>query len=254
LSFGMSLRQNVWHNLSNPPKLTYGEIHVWRVFIDREISSYRASIKTLSPDEIQKADKFQFERDRWQFIVCRATLRKILGAYLRIQPSEICFSYNDFGKPTLNSVKDKKSYCFNISHSNGIVLIAVTNGQEVGIDLEYMKEEFATLKVAEQFCSQIELSALSSITDDLRVSAFYSFWTRKEAFAKAIGEGLSIPLKQIKLPIISGECESNLDRNFTHRFGKWSLVNLPPYGKFAAALVVKGEVKAIRHWNVGESN
>lgn len=249
----MNFKKNIWHNLSNPPGLKYGEVHIWRVFVNQKVSELPTLFETLSLDERKKADRFHFEKDRRQFIVARGTLRKILGAYLDISPSEISFSYNHFGKPMLNNVKDKHLLCFNVSHSNGILLVAVTNGQEVGIDIEFINEESATLKVAGKFCSPNEFSVLSSKTADLKVAAFYSLWTRKEAFVKAIGEGLSDSLKQIKLPIISEERETYLNETFSHRIGKWSVVNLPSDAEYVASLVVKGAIKTIRCWQFLES-
>ena len=149
--------------------------------------------------------------------MARGILRKILGAYLDISPKEILFSYNHYGKPTLNVVADKHSLCFNITHSEEIALFAVTRRQEIGIDLEFIKKEMADTKVAENFCSQDELSELNKLSANLYVSAFFSFWTRKEAFLKAAGTGLSYSLKKITLPMILQNRENRFNRNKHYR-------------------------------------
>ncbi len=132
-------------------RLSGGDVHVWRASLARDASSVERLRATLTADERERAQKFHFDRDRLRFVIARGVLREILGRYLGRSPALIRFVYNEYGKPALS--EDGGSLRFNASHSHGVALYACTLGREVGVDIELLRDDFASLEVAERFCS-----------------------------------------------------------------------------------------------------
>ncbi len=153
----------------------------------RELDTLPAKTATLSEDEKERAARFHFEIDRHRFVACRAVLREILGAELGISPGDVKFSYGAQGKPTLNHKTDLR---FNLSHSEGLALIALSDEAEIGVDLEQIRPERATSDVARAVFTDAEQAEL--VGPD-RVERFFQLWTRKEAYLKAIGQGFASP-------------------------------------------------------------
>lgn len=253
MRFNMNLERNNWQHKTNPPSLKNGEVHIWKAFIDRENTYLELLSKTLSEDEKYKAESFCFEKDRNQFIVSRGILRKLIGSYLGISPTDIGFSYNRFGKPMLIDSINQKLLRFNISHSNKTILFAFTLEQEIGVDIEFISSEFATLKVAEQFCSSEEILYLNSLNKSKQISTFYNFWTQKEAYIKGIGKGLSSSLKQITLPAISEQWKTRSNSNVRFSYNDWTIVSLPTDAEYSAALAINGSISKIRFCHYLES-
>src|SRR5438876_10450259 len=123
---------------SPPPEVVASEdeVHIWRVPLDDSRSTELRS--TLSPDECARADRFHFDRDRHHFIAARGSLRAILGAYLKKKPSELSFSYSNYGKPSLFGEPASNGLSFNLSHANELALIAVTRNRKIGVDIEFI--------------------------------------------------------------------------------------------------------------------
>lgn len=238
----MDLQQDIWQQTSVHPSLKDGEIHVWRVNLDKESSSVQMLFETLSADEKQKAGKYRFEKDRSHFVVARGSLRNILGGYLNMSPPQIRFSYNRFGKPFLES--ESNQIRFNVSHSQGIALFALTREQEIGIDIEFINDNVEILKTAESVFSPTEISTLKTLPSNMQTAAFFCGWTRKEAFIKAVGEGFSYPTKQFTIPIKPEESDILLRTNVKN----WSLMSLLSEHNFMAALAVEGKIKTVRYW------
>jgi len=176
------------------------EVHVWRIALDRgDGDSLRAR---LSSDELARAARFHFERDRTRFLVARAALREILAHYLGASPAEIAFVYGDHGKPAL--APPHGDLRFNLSHSHGLALCAVTRGREVGVDVERIRELDDLEDLARSVFSARELAALHRLPEPGLLAGFFTGWTRKEAFIKALGEGLSHPLKRFDVSLEPG--------------------------------------------------
>lgn len=148
----------------------------------------------LAQDEIQPADRFYFEKHRRRFTVARAAVRQILGRYAGVAPEELVFSYGEKGKPKLSGRLKESAIRFNLSHSSEVALLAVAQGLTVGVDIELVNPEFATKEIAEHFFSANEVNTLRKLPPGPRAEAFFFCWTRKEAYIKALGEGLSVPL------------------------------------------------------------
>jgi 4'-phosphopantetheinyl transferase len=144
----------------------------------------------LTPQEREHATRFRLAEHRRQFIVCRGTLRKILSRYLELHPARIAFVYNHHGKPSLRD----SDLRFNVSHSGSWALQAVTRAGEVGVDIERMDPQFAAEQIPERFFSPREVAQLRALPADLQTAAFFRCWTRKEAYIKARGLGLALPL------------------------------------------------------------
>jgi len=148
----------------------------------------------LSPDEIARAGRFHFEKDRTHFTRCRSALRRILAGYFSIPATEIRFEYLTSGKPQLAAEQNPRALQFNVSHSANVALIAVGDEHRLGVDIEKIRSDVDTNSLAERFFSVRERAGLQALPDHVRVPGFFACWTRKEAFLKATGDGFSFPL------------------------------------------------------------
>jgi medium-chain acyl-[acyl-carrier-protein] hydrolase len=238
-----------WLALSNPLILARDEVHVWRAHLDRSPEEIQELRQTLTADEQRRADRFVFDKDRIQFTAARGILRALLGAYLGRDPRELRFTYNPQGKPALAGETEPAALRFNLSHSHGLALYAVTWDREVGVDLEWMRPDFATEDIAERFFSPPEVAVLRAVPPAQRAEAFFACWSRKEAYIKARGKGLSIPLDEFDVTLAPGEPARLLaTREDPTQLGRWSMVNLPPAPGFQGALAVEGHGWRLRCW------
>jgi 4'-phosphopantetheinyl transferase len=168
-------------------------VDIWKVDLNQaETENPSASI--LSPDEQERAARFHFEKDRIHFTRCRSALRNLLAAYLAMPPDEIHFDYQTGGKPQITAEQDPNALQFNVSHSGGLALIAIGSEHRLGVDIETMRRDIDAAALAERFFSVRERAGLRALPEGLRVRGFFACWTRKEAFLKATGTGLSFPL------------------------------------------------------------
>jgi 4'-phosphopantetheinyl transferase len=182
-----------WPQAPSPPAFPTGRVDVWRVRLN-EPSTAGSETGVLSPDEIMRAGRFHFEKDRIHFTRCRSVLRNLLAGYLAIPAAEIRFEYLSSGKPQLAAGQNPRALQFNVSHSATMALIAVGNDHRLGVDVERIRSDVDTTSLAERFFSPRECAGLRALPDRLRVPGFFACWTRKEAFLKATGTGLSFPL------------------------------------------------------------
>src|SRR6476659_2394037 len=178
------------------------EVHLWQASLDGRPADIFESF--LSADELDRANRFHFAADRIHFIVARGLLRNLLAAYLGINCAELRFSYGAKGKPFL-LLDGQTQINFNLSHSHGRAAFAFSRGRELGVDLEFVKEDFEAELIATRFFSRSEVLALRLVPAELRNQAFFNCWTRKEAYIKARGEGLSMPLDQFDVSLKPGE-------------------------------------------------
>jgi 4'-phosphopantetheinyl transferase len=224
-------------------------VHVWRACLNLDTSLLGQLWETLSPDEQLRADRFRFRRDREHFVAARGGLRDVLGRYTGSAPRSLRFSYDEYGKPSLNAETCGGLPRFNVSHSNGVALYAVTAGPEVGVDLEHVREDFASLEIAKSFFSRREVAALRALPPAQRTPAFFDCWARKEAYIKARGQGLSCPLHLFTVSLTPSQPAALLcTEDEPQEAARWSLVELFPGEGFKAALAVRGEVPALRCW------
>ncbi|MBA3256820.1 MAG: 4'-phosphopantetheinyl transferase superfamily protein [Pyrinomonadaceae bacterium] len=237
---------------SSPPKnliLRSDEVHVWRATLDLQYSRVQSLQQTLAADERRRAERFYFQTDREHFIVGRGLLRAIIGRYLEIEPSRLRFCYSPHGKPSLAGEFNADALCFNLSHADGLALYAVTRGRQLGIDIERVRADLADEQVAEQFFSPREVAVLRALSGDMQQLAFFNCWTRKEAYIKARGEGLSLPLDQFDVSLAPGGPAALLSTagNPQEAF-RWSLRELTPGSGYVAALAAEGDNWELRCW------
>jgi 4'-phosphopantetheinyl transferase len=227
-----------------------GEVHVWQATLDQTPPRIDNYLRTLSEDERKRADRFHFQRDREHFIVARGALRHILGLYLSRAPDSLSFQYSSHGKPALVLESGSDAISFNLSHSNGTALYAMTRAREVGVDIESIRGGQQAEQIAERFFSTREISTLHALPPVLQRQAFFLCWTRKEAYIKAKGEGLSLPLDQFDVSLTPGEPAELLDtRPDPLEARRWSLRDLVPEPPgYAAALAVEGSDWSLALW------
>ena len=184
-------------------------VDIWKIDLNRATPA-NPGASVLSADEQERAARFHFEKDRIHFTRCRSALRNLLAVYLTVPPDEIHFEYQANGKPQLAVAQNPNALQFNVSHSGGLALIAIGSEHKLGIDIETTRRDIDAEALAERFFSIRERAGLSSLSKDLRVRGFFACWTRKEAFLKAMGTGLSFPLADFSVtthPDLSPELE-----------------------------------------------
>ena len=225
-----------------PRELIYSnEVHVWRVFLDSTTFEIENLLGILSTDELERAGRFHFEKDQKRFIVARGILRKILGRYLEIKPNKLRFEYTSHGKPVLATNSGYDTLRFNLSHSDAFALYAVTRDRNIGIDIERVRDDIDVEQIARRYFSQNEISSLERIHKNKRSEGFFKYWTRKEAFIKATGQGISFPMEQCDVTLISGKDLSPITLPGDKREGScWYGQDLFPGCGYAAAIVVEG--------------
>ena len=213
-------------------------IHVWSVEIDASAAVVDRLEGLLSAKEKARARQFRFEQDRRQFVVTRGLLRKLLALYLERDAAGLEFVYSEHGKPSLlNSRNDVR---FNLSHSAGRSLFAFTRGHEVGVDIEFMRSDIEFERLSEMFFSKTERNLISALDADTKREAFYRCWTCKEAYIKARGEGLSLPLDQFDVAVDGDQAELQATRPDPGEAAKWFMQRLNIGQGYAAALAVEG--------------
>ena len=203
----------------------------------------------LSLDERERAARFHRELDRKRFRVVHTAMRRILADYLKVGPRDIIFSSRMGAKPEFDSLFNGGGLQFNLSHSSELALLAVARGARVGVDIEWMKPKFPIDEIATRFFSAAEISVLNTLPADERVEAFFSCWTRKEAYIKALGEGLSIPLDSFDVAFGSQRAAALLEvRDNPDEVSRWSMYDLNVPKDYKAALVVEGNAHRIRQF------
>jgi 4'-phosphopantetheinyl transferase len=232
-------QQTPWSAPPDQPELGPRDIHVWHASLEQPPEIVRSLRSLLSADEIAKADRFRFDKDQRHFTVARGTLRKLLGRYLNISPQEIRFDYSDYGKPSLRD-PDGSSLKFNLAHSGGIALYAFTMIGEVGVDVEFIRPEFTGDDIARRFFSPAEVSSLGALPDEVRSRAFFNCWSRKEAFIKAKGLGLSLGLDQFDVTLEHDVPVAVLATRWDEsEAARWSLKAIDVGADYAGALAIE---------------
>jgi 4'-phosphopantetheinyl transferase len=241
----MTLPDTSWALPSVHPPLSGDEVHVWRASLDRPAADYS---RLLASDEQVRAERFRFERERRRFIVGRGTLRIVLGRYLNTPPEKIKFAYHANGKPSLPDGLLHTALCFNLSHSEEMLLLAVTYHRAVGIDLETIQPDLDVEHIAEQFFSPAERAELAALPSGRRLASFFSGWTRKEAYLKARGEGMTYPLDRFSVSMDCDKPAKLLDvKDDPREVSRWSFHTLAPAPGYIATLAVEGH-----HWHLAQ--
>jgi len=225
------------------------EVHLWRVDLAAVGPGEARWLPLLSEDEAKRAARFHFSRDRQRYVAARAWLRRLLGAYLGCDAKELTFSYSEKEKPALSGSHASRNLEFNVSHSGTVALLAFGRGRQIGVDVEQIKTDFEVEAIAHRFFSAHEREQLSACVPPGRHAAFFRCWTRKEAYIKATGAGLSLPLSQFDVSIAPGEMNALLaTRPEAAEAGRWSLREVPAGPGYSAALCVRGQGWRLLAW------
>lgn len=244
-----SVPTDPWGQPPDHPSIDRDEVHVWQASLLLDADTIGALRDTLSPDERDRADRFHFRRHRDQFTAARGILRSIIGRYLAIAPELIRFDHGEHGKPALAVRLDSPGGLrFNLSHADGVALVAFTRHREIGVDVERIREDASTLEIAERFFSAGEVSALREVQQARRAEAFFNCWTRKEAYIKALGAGLSHDLGGFTVSV--GTEAALLHVNEPAMSGTWTLVSMMPTPGYVGAVAVSGAIREMHTWRV----
>lgn len=222
------------------------DVHVWFGFLDDLMPQFDSFFAILAADEVEKAGRFQFHRDRNQYVVARGLLRTILSRYSGIHPGDLRFCYGAHGKPALIAERGRADLAFNLSHAHQAVVCAVTRNRGVGVDLEYLREDISDPGLAERFLSPREAALLAKLPSCARQKTFLTCWTRKEAYIKARGEGLSLNLRSFSV-FDFDELSPRLDiASDPKEAARWTLVDLEVAASYVSALAIEGHGHRVR--------
>ena len=242
-----------WPGIRLPLELSPQVVHVIRIRLDLPLEEWGKLTVLLTDEEHERANRFRFEKPRRCFVTCRATLRRLLGHACGVAPKEVPLQYGVHGKPGLafadldaNTPKIE----FSVSHSGNLGLIAMTLGSQVGVDVEEFDPKVKILKLAERFFSPSEAEELRCLAVEKQLPGFYRGWTCKEAYIKATGRGLSLPLNHFCVTIdpdqpallrhVDGQPDAPL---------QWTARSLEVAPDFAAAVMVAQPNCQIQLWD-----
>ncbi len=215
------------------------EVHIWGTTLDQPTAQFEQLARFLSPAEQARAARFSVARYRHRFCSGRGLLRILLGRYLQIEPAQLVFCYGPQGKPALRRDYGLR---FNISHSGSQALYAVSWNREIGVDLERVRGLEDIGPIARRYFSPGEVKTLESLPSVQQLEGFFNCWTRKEAYLKADGSGLSQPLDGFDVSLRPGDPARLLRvARDPQESGRWSMQHLTPQPGYVAAVVVQGQ-------------
>lgn len=220
-------------------------IDVWTFSVAGTDEAYEQMRALLTPDELARADRFIVDSPRHRFVMGRGSLRLILASYLNCQPREVIFEYGEHGKPTLmNTVA--AGLRFNASGSYDLAACAVTMDRELGIDIENTRRTKDFDQIVERFFTAAERDAYRRLTTEEKHAAFFRGWTRKEAYLKATGSGLTRPLASFEITLAPGD-EARLvaDERIAGAPQRWTFLDIAPGEHYAGSLVIADDARPI---------
>ncbi len=222
------------------------EVDVWSASLQAPTATCDRLWRLLSEDEQARACRYRAPEHQSRFMVGRGLLRVLIASYLQTAPEALSFTYSAHGKPALVSAIWDDSLCFNVAHSEDVALFAFTRSRAVGVDVERVRAELADQRTAEQTFSDYESAVLRSLPEPERTRAFFRCWAQKEAYVKARGEGLNIPLRDFDVVVAPGEPAALLaSREDEAAAGRWRMFDLAVQPGYAAALAVDGDVRKV---------
>jgi 4'-phosphopantetheinyl transferase len=228
--------------IAAPVALPEDEVQLWRVDLEAIRANESRWQKILSNDESERASRFYFLRDRQSFVASRAVLRMILAGYLAVDPGSLSFSYSKREKPSLGAAYAKSDIRFNVTHSGDIAMLAFTRQREIGVDVEQIRSDVEVESIARRFFSTHERMQLAALSSEEKVVAFFRCWTRKEAYIKATGDGLSLPLDQFDVSLGMEESNALLaTRPDESEASRWLLREVPTHPGYIAAVCARGQ-------------
>jgi len=225
------------------PSLALGksDVHLWYLDLEDRTIVERDCAYLLSADETERAARFRFERDRRHFNICRGALRMLLAGYLDEEPSRLIFSYSAKGKPELGGMHESCGLRFNVSHPGDMACVGVTLERRIGVDIEAIRYDVEIKAIAQRFFSVSEQRDLSGLPAHDQHRGFFNCWSRKEAYLKALGSGLSLPLSEFDVSLRPGEPAGILaTRPDPNEAKRWTVLEPKLHEKYATAVVAEG--------------
>jgi 4'-phosphopantetheinyl transferase len=239
----------IWEKSPATSELSENLVHIWKARIDDSaLDVDKLHMEILSQDEKKRVSRLRSAKDKMRFIVSRSLLRKSLSHYLDASPSEVRFIYNKYGKPNIDPEYHQENIRFNLSHSENLALYAITQNREIGIDVEYIRKVDKADKIVKRFFSKEEGEFYYSQPDRKKNWAFFTLWTRKEAYSKARGMGIGLPTKEFDLQLVPTEVGHTNNIRTRNKESKWSLINIEIDSDYLAALATEGNDFKISHW------
>lgn len=232
-------------HVGDPPPLLPNEVHVWSARLDPSSADVERLADTLSADETARASRFHYVHHRNAFVAARGILRRLLGSYTGHVPSKLQFSYRSKGKPFLASAANHSGLEFNVAHSHGLALLAFSLGSPLGIDVELVRSDLDIEQIADRYFTEREVAELRSYPVQQRPEAFFRGWTRKEAYMKALGEGLQIPLASFGVSLDPSELPTLRSSDSA----RWSIRSLSPAAGFVGAMAAEVGSRRMHYWN-----
>jgi len=223
--------------------LSSARIDVWEINLQKHDDSVELLKQVLSPDEVKRAERFKIKSKQNEFVLTRGCLRIILSTALGIDAKQLEFAATEQGKPYLKApCPVDQRICFNVSHSHGFALIAVSLDRDLGVDIERIQNRIDYASLAERFFNPDETKAIMAFPEDKRLEAFYVCWARKEALLKAIGNGISMGLGKFQVSVDPAKPASlvaalwdDFDKD------KWWISDLEIHPEYAAAVAARGD-------------
>ncbi len=238
-----------WQAPPPRPVLLPHQVHLWRVSLLRPPLPVDMLWRVLNEEEQARAGRYHFERDRRRFVAARGMLRVILSRYVGISPAAIRFEYSDYGKPSLS---DRPELAFNATDSGDLMALGVAVDRLLGVDIEQVRDDFGGMEIAERFFSPTEVAVLRALPAHEQPRAFFRCWTRKEAFIKAIGEGLSYPLHKFDVTLAPDE-PARLLRVAGEPDAPWHwfLADFPVHPDYEGAVIAESPVMDVTYLSWG---
>lgn len=239
--------RTTWTKPPDNLNLDLNQVDVWRVSLKPGPDSIQWAESMLSADESHRAARFHFEKDRLRFTVSHGVLRDVLSRYLDCDPKQIDFKVGEYGKPAITS---DINLDFNLSHSGDYALIAVAREHKIGIDVERFRQDMEINKIARRYFSEKENAELMGLHPEQQLIGFFNCWARKEAYIKAHGLGLSLPLDSFDVSLAPNEpAILRATRPDSKEASHWTLLSLDVNPHYAGALAVDGKELNFRFWD-----
>lgn len=240
-----------WPSPREAVRLERNEIHVWCATLSEFASEQQPLNALLSCTERERAEKFRFAKDRHHFVARRGILRRILSRYLERPPSKIDFCNGRFGKPEIEGELVRGGLRFSVSHSGDLALYAVTRACPIGVDVEYIQPFPHLEEIALRFFSPRETKVLMNLPREHRMESFFSYWTRKEAFLKATGEGIGEGLAKVEVALTPWQEADTIQTvgESENRIG-WQLRSFSPASGYIGAIAFRNQNLSLSLWKV----
>ncbi len=226
------------------------EVHIWTAILDQPEAIIDGYYSILPDNEQKMVDKYRTGMIRKRQIISKGLVRLLISRYMNLNPNEIKFYYNEFGKPFVSPDSDRDNIFFNLSHSDNIAVFIFSKKRKIGIDVEKIKE-LADMEGIVRLCfSESEKKWFNELPSTKKEEMFYKIWTSKEAYMKAIGKGFSFSPKRISLELRINDNLFFKEIDGDEDFNRWKLITFRPNPDFISSLVVEDENFIIEHFSL----